>query len=154
MQIRAYAEADFEALYALEQECFVPPFRFSRRYMRAQAAARNARCLVAESEGAMLGFGIVSWSRHRGLIAAYLETLEVAHAARGKDMGRALLLALEAAAREAGAVCVGLHVDAANAAAIHLYESAGYQCQGRKERFYPEGRAALMYSRSLEEPLQ
>jgi len=44
---------------------------------------------------------------------------------------------------------MGLHVDALNTAAIALYERCGYTCQGRRENFYPKGRAALVYVKVL-----
>jgi ribosomal-protein-alanine N-acetyltransferase len=152
---RPYTPADFEAIYALEELCFKPPFRFSRHMMHALVTSRNAAIWTAESAAVLTGFGIVTWVRHRGAITAYVETLEVAPSERGGGVGRALLERLEAAAEEAGASGIGLHVDALNAAAIGLYEAAGYACLGRRENFYPEHRAALLYAKDLNpSPLQ
>jgi ribosomal protein S18 acetylase RimI-like enzyme len=150
---RPYAAADFEALYALEAACFEPAFRFSRRYMRSLLAAPNTVVRLVGQGGELSGFGIATWTRHRSLIAAYIETLEVSPAARRGGLGRELLAAMEEAVRQAGAVVAGLHVDALNAAAIGLYERAGYVCQGRKENFYPQNRAALIYTKDLHDPL-
>jgi [ribosomal protein S18]-alanine N-acetyltransferase len=149
---RPYIAADFDALYALEVACFESAFRFPRRYMRTLTTARNTAVWVAEQGTGLAGFGITTWSRHRSLIAAYIETLEVAPEARGRGLGRALLEQLERSAWQAGAVVAGLHVDAQNGSAVHLYERSGYTCQGRKENFYPQGRAALIYTKELREP--
>ncbi len=40
---------------------------------------------------------------------------------------------------------IWLHVEAANASAIRLYEAHDYRCEGRKENYYPLGQAALIY---------
>jgi ribosomal protein S18 acetylase RimI-like enzyme len=152
MPCRPYIAADFQALYALEQLCFAPEFRFSRRYMRSLTVAHNAAVWVAEQGTKLTGFGIVSWARHSGLIVAYIETLEVAPTERGRGLGQTLLERLENSARLAGTAVAGLHVDAENLAAIRLYERAGFLCQGQKKNFYPQGRAALIYRKDLVNP--
>ena len=149
MDCRGYNPADFDALYALEVECFQPPFRFSRRYLRQLLETREGAARVVEIEGRVGGFGIATWARHRGSMAAYVETLEVAQAERGRGVARRLMSELEAAAMGVEATIMGLHVDALNAAAIALYERCGYSCHGRRENFYPQGRAALVYVKVL-----
>jgi ribosomal protein S18 acetylase RimI-like enzyme len=64
-------------------------------------------------------------------------------------VGGDLLNRIESSARAAGAQRIWLHVEAANAAAIRLYEAQGYLCEGRQEKFYPESRAALIYRKRL-----
>jgi len=100
---RLYKPEDFEALYALEEACFQPPFRFGRTYMRDLVKQENAAIWIAEDEGgAMAGFAVVLWDKAQGGVMAYLETLEVRPDLRGKGTGGELLRRCEESARAAG----------------------------------------------------
>ncbi|SKC41879.1 GNAT family N-acetyltransferase [Krasilnikoviella flava] len=57
---------------------------------------------------------------------AFLYDIEVLEPRRGQGLGRALLTATEDAARQAGATALELNVFGRNAAAVALYDSAGY----------------------------
>jgi ribosomal protein S18 acetylase RimI-like enzyme len=57
---------------------------------------------------------------------AFLYDIEVVEDRRGLGFGRALLTAVEEAARDAGAAALELNVFGTNARAISLYSSAGY----------------------------
>jgi ribosomal protein S18 acetylase RimI-like enzyme len=142
---RPYTPQDFDVLYALEERCFEPPHRFSRRYMRLLVSRANAATWVAEEDGLLIGFAIVEWREGKLGVTAYIQTIEVALEARNQGVARELLNRTEDSARLAGAALIWLHVEATNAAAIRLYESQGYRCEGREENYYPLGRAALIY---------
>ena len=150
MNYRQYASADFEQLYALEELCFQPPLRFSRRMMRAFLQHPRSATWIAEEDNQMTGFAIVGWSERNGASRAYIQTIEVAPEVRRRGIARELLGHVESSAREAGAASIWLHVDASNAGAIRLYEARGYGSQGRKEGFYPLGKAALIYKKDLQ----
>ncbi|MGD0521940.1 MAG: N-acetyltransferase [Terracidiphilus sp.] len=149
MNYRLYTAKDFAQLYAIEEVCFQPPFRFSRRYMRQLVNSSNAATWIAEEDGRMAGFGIVEWTRERGRLIAYIQTLEVVPERHGRGVGGELLLRIEGSARAAGAQAVGLHVDEENGDAIRLYEAHGYVCEGRSENYYARGRTGLMYAKAL-----
>ena len=149
MLYRLYQPEDFDSLYALEELCFEPPSRFGRRYMRLLVSRANAATWIAEEDGRLSGFAIVEWTEERRGVTAYIQTIEVAREARGRGVGGALLGRIEGSARAAGARLIWLHVEAANAAAIRLYEARGYACEGRQENYYPHGRAALIYVKRL-----
>jgi len=153
MRYRAYRPDDFAALYAIEEACFQPPLRFSRAYMRRLVSSSDAATWIAEEEeGQMAGFAIVEWSGEAGARAAYIQTIEVAPEKRRLGVGAALMRCVEQSAQSAGARMIWLHVDAENANAIRLYEAHGYGCKGREANYYPRGRAALMYAKSLAGP--
>jgi ribosomal-protein-alanine N-acetyltransferase len=147
---RPYSPQDFDLLYALEELCFEPAERFSRRYMRQLISRANAATWIADEDGRLIGFAIVERANQRSGVTAYIQTIEVASEARGRGIGRELLGRIEGSARLAGAALIWLHVEATNAGAIRLYESQGYRCEGRKEDYYPLGRAALIYGKLLE----
>lgn len=153
MQYRPYKPTDFPFLYAVEELCFAPPFRFSRATMRQLIESPNAATWIAE-DGAepkteLIGFSIVEWSAKKNESAAYIQTIEVHPAFRGRGIGAELLVRAEESARSAGAHSIALHVDVNNAAAIRLYESRGYARQGREEHYYARRRAAFVYAKPL-----
>ena len=151
MLYRLYSPGDFTALYAIEEVCFEPHFRFGRSYMRSLVKRADAATWIAEENGSMAGFAIVHWSRKEDAVTAYLETLEVLPEARGQGIARGLLDRCEDSAKAAGAETIWLHVDAMNAGAIRLYTAQGYLRRGRRENYYPHGRAAEVYRKRLTE---
>ena len=147
MFYRLYQPSDFAALYAVEELCFQPPFRFSRAYMRQLVRSSHAATWIAEEGAELLGFAIVEWSPDAR--TAYIQTVEVTPGRRGQGIGGELLRRVEESAGAAGAHSIWLHVDVENAAAIGLYESRGYTRQGREEHYYARHRAAFVYAKAL-----
>ena len=76
---------------------------------------------------------------------AYLEELYVAPPLRRKGIGRALLEAVLAAAREAGAARIDLGTSEDDTAALALYESFGFT----NREGGPDGPRMLFYERDL-----
>ena len=152
MLYRLYQPADFAQLYAVEELCFEPPFRFSRAYMRQIIRSDRSATWIAEKDTQLIGFAIVAWASDSEASAAYIETIEVTPASRGQGIGAELLARVESSARAAGAHSIALHVDVENAAAIRLYESRGYERQGREEHYYARHRAAFNYTKTLAQP--
>jgi ribosomal-protein-alanine N-acetyltransferase len=146
---RPYHPDDFAALYAIEEICFQPPFRFPRRHMRRLLESPGTITWIAEEDAKMAGFAIADFEWETGGIVAYIQTLEVLPATRGRGIGSELLRLLEDSARERGAKSIWLHVESQNGNAIRLYEAHGYASEGRHDRYYPQGRAALMYRKAL-----
>jgi len=127
---RLYQPGDFAQLYAVEEQCFLPPLRFSRQFMRQTIQSSASATWIAEEQTEMAGFAIVEWSRQRGAIIAYIQTLEVHPNHRRSGIATELLRRLEASA-------------------IHLYRTNGYQFQGRQEHYYLRNRAAEIYVKAL-----
>lgn len=149
MRYRLYEPSDFASLYAVEELCFVPPFRFSRRLMRQLIESSNSATSIAEEGATFTGFSIVEWTAEHAGLSAYIQTIEVHPEWRGRGIGTELLSRVEGSAGNAGAKIIGLHVDVENAAAIHLYERHGYERQGREEHYYARRRAAFIYAKPL-----
>jgi ribosomal protein S18 acetylase RimI-like enzyme len=80
-----------------------------------------------------------------GLPEAHLQELYVAPAQRGRGIGRALLEATLAQAREAGATWIDLGTSVADTAARALYESCGFT----NLESQPDGPSMLFYEREL-----
>lgn len=103
----------------------------SRRQMRLELPdgldTEGQELFTASVDGVDVG---VLWLGHRvrdGRPHVFVLDIEVYEAHRGKGYGRALMHAVEAAARRAGAESIGLHVFGDNAPAIALYEGLGYR---------------------------
>jgi GNAT superfamily N-acetyltransferase len=80
--------------------------------------------LVAESDGALLGLAHYLFHRNTTAIGlnCYLQDLFTAEAARGRGVGKALIEAVYAQARQAGSPRVYWHTHHTNATAMRLYD--------------------------------
>ena len=102
--------------------------------------------LVAESSLDILGFLV---ARH---VAPEweLENIVVAPSARRKGLGKRLLDALLAAARETNSSAIFLEVRESNTSARTLYEKAGFEPAGRRKSYYTDPvEDAVMYRLTL-----
>jgi ribosomal protein S18 acetylase RimI-like enzyme len=80
-----------------------------------------------DDDGEPVGRAWASLDHPRGAPGvAFLYDIEVLEPCRGRGYGRALLMAVEDAVREAGAQALELNVFGTNQTAISLYSSAGY----------------------------
>jgi ribosomal protein S18 acetylase RimI-like enzyme len=87
------------------------------------------------ADGTPIGRIWISLTHPRGVPhCAFLYDIEVVAEHRARGLGRALLAAAEAVAREQGAHALELNVFGTNARAIHLYESSGYRVTKQQMR--------------------
>lgn len=152
MNYRPYSPDDFAALYAIEEICFEPPFRFGRPYMRSLVESEYSATWIAEVEGKMAGFAIVVWTKGIGGPVAYIQTIEVAPEQRRRGVAKELLRLVEDSARSAGALRIWLHVDEKNHHALSLYEANEYCFEGREQDYYAPNRSGEIYSKHLRAP--
>lgn len=159
MNIRAANVSDLPAVLRLERACPAAAHWTESHYRDALVAAGGGpeRLFLVASpapdpstatpeEPALSGF----------LVARYLapewelENIVVAEDARRRGIGRQLLSALMARAREANSQFVFLEVRESNLPARALYEKAGFREAGRRKGYYtnpPEN--AILYRSSL-----
>lgn len=150
MHYRLFEPDDFDDLYAIEEVCFQPPQRFSRRYLRELTSCPDAATwIAAEPNGTKAGFAIVEWMQQISGVIAYIATIEVLPGNRSRGIGSELMRRLEGSANAERAVTIWLHVDAENAPAIRLYEFLGYQNTGRVDHYYARNRPAVIYAKGL-----
>jgi len=143
----SYKPGDADAMFALDLECFIPPFRFTRRAMQRFAEQPGAVVLLAETVGPrqLAGFLVA----HMEGRTAYIVTLDVAAASRRRGLARLLMAEAESRALAAGAQEIALHVFTGNTGAIAFYESLGYSRLRLAENFYARGVHALVYRKEL-----
>jgi [ribosomal protein S18]-alanine N-acetyltransferase len=151
VRYRLFCPEDFAKLYAIEERCFEPVFRFSRPLMRELVSASESATWIAWKDESMAGFVIVSWAMNKSVLIAYIQTIEVTPEFRGQGIAEELLRYAENSACVAGAEWIWLHVSASNAAAIGLYRKNGYMRRGLRKNFYPQGGAALVYAKLLDD---
>jgi ribosomal protein S18 acetylase RimI-like enzyme len=145
-RIRRATLADLDALVALERSAFTTD-HLSRRQYRHHIASASARVLAAIDASGLLGKAVVFFRSNSS--AARLYSIAVAHAARGRGIGEALLAAAESAAQKHGCPRLRLEVRQDNAGAIRLYERHGYQRFGAYAGFYEDGADAWRYEKML-----
>lgn len=148
--LRDYRPGDASAMYALDLECFAPPFRFTPRAMLRFAEYPDAIVLIAEScaDAAphLAGFVIA----HMEGRTAYIVTLDVASPFRRRGLARLLMSGTESRALAGGAQEIALHVFTGNIGAIAFYESLGYDRLRLAENFYAHGVHALVYRKRFD----
>jgi ribosomal protein S18 acetylase RimI-like enzyme len=145
--VRTAAPADLDALVALELRAFSGD-RMSRvQYRRHLASPRAAVLVAGTADEGLLGSALVFF--RKGSTLARLYSIATAPAARGQGVGAGLLAAAEQAARRRGCRALRLEVRVDNAAAIGLYERAGYRRIGRYAGYYEDGADAWRYEKPL-----
>lgn len=133
---------DLDGLAVIEQECFAEPW--SRGMLADELRPREGRLAlgVRRDDG---GLDAAALARLEVETLA-IHSVAVRPAARRRGLGRALVRALLACAREQGAVRADLEVRAGNGAAIALYASEGFVPVGRRRRYYGNGEDAVLMS--------
>jgi ribosomal protein S18 acetylase RimI-like enzyme len=113
----------------------VAPWRDSRQvqeavvsWVRASLASSEVRVLVAELDGAVVGFVSISVKQHwAGDEDAYIGELVVDVAQEGHGVGRALVAAAVRWAQECGLSRITLETGAANRRARRFYAALGFE---------------------------
>jgi phosphinothricin acetyltransferase len=144
MQIRNAHEADVAAIAAILNheianspaiwlEAQVTPS--DREKWLAERQTLGFPVLVAESEGAVLGFGSYgSFRPYYGFRNTVEHLIYVSPVARGHGVGRALLVALIEQARQRGMKVIVGAVDSENEPSLRLHHALGFIETGRMTR--------------------
>ncbi len=139
--LRAATTADLAALDRLPGLSASTRRGLARQLARATADARgDTVVVVATRAGVLLGAAL-------GLLQVddgHVVDLAVAPTARRSGTGRALLGALTDELRTRGARAITLEVRAGNLPALALYRGEGFEVEGRRPGYYPDGEDALL----------
>ncbi len=127
---RPLADADIEAVVALEREAHAAPWT-EGNFRDALAAGYGAA--VGTANGVVIAYGVLLFAPGE----AQLLNLTVAPEARRLGIGRALLRRFLADARARGAEQCFLEVRVSNEAATALYAKEGFVPVGRRANYYP-----------------
>jgi len=141
VNVRSALLADLDALVNLEQASFISD-KLSQRSFRRHIQSIHSDLLVAiESNGALLGYGLVL--KRKGTRLARLYSLAVAKIARGKGIAQLLLDKLECCAAQNERHYMRLEVAKNNSSAIALYAKCGYRIFGEYIDYYEDHTDAL-----------
>ena len=145
MKIRFMTEADLEQAAAIEAACFREPWSFD--LLSSGYKNKWNLYLAAEEDGRLAGYGAVCVIAGEGEI----QKIAVLEEFRRQGLGRKLLDAMVAAARNRGARAMTLEVRGSNGPAIKLYFSAGFRTEAQRKDYYrnPREDALIMWNRSI-----
>ncbi|MFL6078819.1 MAG: ribosomal protein S18-alanine N-acetyltransferase [Ornithinibacter sp.] len=133
--LREVRWTDIPTLAVLERDLFEHD-AWAEPTWWAELAGRPRRDYVVLTDGdGILGYAGLD----HGGDAADVMTIAVAPGAQGRGVGGRLLDELERRARARGAASVMLEVRADNAAALRLYERAGFMLLSTRRRYYQPG---------------
>jgi len=160
--IRLATPADIPSIMHLERSCASAAHWTEQQY-RQVFESGDAKRLVLVADAPFhfapdenpsgTSCGILGFLVSRHLTPEWeLENLVVAPTSRRQGLGRRLLHALLAGARETNSHSVFLEVRESNGAARSLYEKAGFAQTGRRKAYYKDpAEDALLYRFSLDE---
>ncbi|HYD30237.1 MAG TPA: GNAT family N-acetyltransferase [Azospirillaceae bacterium] len=123
-----------------------PPRDVMERYWRGVLVVPERMLLVSRLDGVIAGSAQLLRPARNNEAQAHactLTTFFVAPWARGHGLARKLVVAVEATAREAGFRTLNLDVRETQTAAIHLYETLGFQRWGTHPRYAVVGGRVL-----------
>jgi len=146
VRLRRATRHDLAGLNALEQQVFSGD-RLAPRQFVYHLENPSSDLIVARSSGELLGYALLF--RRRLSERARIYSIAVSGAARGQGLGVRLLRRLESTARAHGAKEMRLEVRKDNAAALGLYERAGYQRFGEYPGYYEDGADAWRLAKKL-----
>ena len=144
--IRKGRPEDLDAIEAIEDAVFDADW-LSRRSLRYFLGSTKNDTRVAVGPDGLQGYAMIGF--RAGSTLGRVFSLAVGRAHAGQGIGGALLAACEAAAKARGCTAVRLEVRADNAAAIRLYEKAGYRTFGAIADYYQDGTTALRWQKAI-----
>jgi len=129
VDVRAYEDADEEAIVALWDARFVEPRPWNqpRELIRRKVGVARDLFLVATLDRRIVGAVIAGWDGHRG----WLYHLAVAPDVRRRGIGSRLVRAAEALLQARGCPKVNLQILASNREVVRFYERLGFQVEER-----------------------
>lgn len=142
---RAAHMMDATALYAIEKDVYRGEDPWSLAQFKEEIAAKDRYYIVAESDGAIVGYAGVMPA---GDLTDIL-TMTVAPAFRRRGIAREFLKRLIDWSRNKKALAVMLEVRYNNAEAIPLYEANGFRTISERHDYYGPGLTAIVMRKEL-----
>lgn len=133
LRIRKGTGEDIEAIAALEQICFVPPWS-KESLMHDLTENELSTYIVAELDGQLIGY-VGIWTI---VDEGHINNVAVSPLYRKKQVGSALIAAMLEASEQAGIHRHTLEVRAGNEAAKRLYEKFGFKEAGLRKGYYED----------------
>ncbi len=138
--IRKAAEADLDAIYAIERLSFKDPY--PPGYLKALRSLNPQTFYIAERGGTTVGYIVATADRSRGHILA----IAVHPAERRKHVGKRLIAESLKDLRCRGVKTVRLEVRRSNVEAQRFYEDLGFQYAYTIEAYYDDEDGLVYYA--------
>lgn len=134
-ELRAMRWWDIDAVLAIEQALFPDAWSVGTFWAELAGVPETRHYVVAQESDEVVGYAGLFATGHQ----ADVQTLAVSAGHQGKGLGATLLSALldEASRRQCAEVLLDVRVD--NEAALHLYESAGFERISVRRGYYQPG---------------
>ena len=134
-ELRAMRWWDIDAVLAIEQALFPDAWSVGTFWAELAGVPVTRHYVVAQEGDEVVGYAGLFAAGHQ----ADVQTLAVSAGHQGKGLGATLLSALleEASRRQCAEVLLDVRVD--NEAALHLYESAGFERISVRRGYYQPG---------------
>ena len=150
--MREFRRDDFETLWKIDQQCFVPGISYSRLELKFYMRRTGAFTLVAEKAVPELapetvGFIVAEQNRRR---VGHVITIDVLSDSRRFGVGSMLLNAAEQRLRTAQSESVILETAIDNVPAIAFYKKHGYFIVKTEPRYYSNGVDAFVLRKDLQ----
>ena len=143
--IRGMRRADIPAVAVLETMIYPQPW--SPRVFFDELSMLSREYMVAlDDSGSIVGYGGLLFVEED----AHITTIAVAPEARGRHVGKHLMLALVDSALESGAKHLTLEVRITNEAAQALYDRFGFYPVGRRKNYYKDEDALVMWATDVD----
>ncbi len=128
---RKMLSADLDSVMRLESLAYLFPWK--RKLFEDSLSKPSYTCWVFENEDQFSGYLISSSAAGE----AHILNLCIHPRLQGQGWGRKLLAEAEWIAKQHRADTCFLEVRISNHAALHLYETSGYNEIGRRKKYYP-----------------
>lgn len=130
--MRPLTTGDLPVLERLERALFGPGAWSAATLADELAGPGRTYVGATLADGTLVGYAGLWFDGHDAQVMTV--GTDVAH--QGRGVGRRLLTALVAHARDVGAASVLLEVRVDNAPALHLYDTLGFERLGRRRGYY------------------
>jgi ribosomal-protein-alanine N-acetyltransferase len=157
--LRDFHSGDFETLWHIDQQCFVPGISYSREELSVYVKVPGSFTLVAETLPAdgdsggkapddpeIVGFVVANLNRAR---AGHIITIDVIPQAQRSGVGSALLRAAEERLDRHGCKWIRLEAAVDNASALSFYKRHHFNVVRTIPGYYPNGVDAFVLKKDL-----
>lgn len=146
MIIRSMTMDDVDAVYIVEEDCFVDPW--SKESIKKELKNNLARYLVAQLDDKIVGYVGVWFVVDEG----HITNVAVHSDYRGKKIGDKLVKEMVELCKENNIVAMTLEVRSSNAVAQNLYRKYGFKIGGIRKEYYSDNKedAIIMWNQLKE----
>ena len=135
--------ADLDAIHSIEDAAFPSPWR--REFFESELAADWRFNLVARRGGRVIGYLFSMWL----LDEMHVNKIAVSEEERRRGIADALMERCFEFAREHGVTTIALEVRKSNDGAQDFYRHLGFAQAYVRQRYYPDGEAAVIMTRAV-----